>query len=321
MFSLTRIRKCCVLAIVLIFVFFSTSGIKVEATSNNDVFTTVDLNNVSVQQSNEGYIKGLDNPELLLGEQKNQILRLLRFTDDEIINMSDSLKNELLKEGGVKVDVNISKMKHIYTDLNGTDHVITEENKEAVSVIRMNDMKKIGLDEITTYDMGSVRDGIFSGGAMITYLGKTSSGKEFKYIYRTIFRWDNRPINFYVDTIGTAWQSHTTRVDYSGLYQYDYGNSIFEPGFSSIDVSSVYGTRGYIDINYHNDGPHYGWLENEVRIPTRHELETGSFASAYGHSWLPVNNVTINIRSTGITFSGFGDKWSWDSTFTIGKGH
>lgn len=46
-------------------------------------------------------------------------------------------------------------MKHIYTDLNGTDHVITEENKEAVSVSRMNDMKKIGLDEITTYDMGS----------------------------------------------------------------------------------------------------------------------------------------------------------------------
>ncbi|RJG15838.1 hypothetical protein DQX05_29250 [Paenibacillus thiaminolyticus] len=49
-------------------------------------------------------------------------------------------------------------MKHIYTDLNGTDHVITEENKETVSVIRMNDMKKIGLDDITAYDMGSVRD-------------------------------------------------------------------------------------------------------------------------------------------------------------------
>lgn len=54
-------------------------------------------------------------------------------------------------------------MKHIYTDLNGTDHVITEENKEAVSIIRML-MEKIRLDDTTTYDMGSVRDGIFSGG-------------------------------------------------------------------------------------------------------------------------------------------------------------
>lgn len=86
-------------------------------------------------------------------------------------------------------------------------------------------------------------------------------------------------------------------------------------------MSSVYGTRGYIDITYHNDGPRYGWLQNEVRIPTRHDLETGMFASAYGHSWLPVNNVTLNIGIAGITFSSFGNKWYWDSTFTIGKGH
>lgn len=29
-------------------------------------------------------------------------------------------------------------------------------------------------------------------------------------------------------------------------------------------------------------GPHYGWLQNEVRIPTRHDLETGMLELGVG---------------------------------------
>ena len=52
-----------------------------------------------------------------------------------------------------------------------------------------------------------------------------------------------------------------------------------------------------------------------------HAGTKGQFASSYAHahapSWLGGAGVTI-YGWASISFSGFGDKWSWRNTFTIG---
>ncbi len=44
--------------------------------------------------------------------------------------MSVDLQQNIIANGGVKVESNQTDFKEVYTDLRGKDHVITEENRE-----------------------------------------------------------------------------------------------------------------------------------------------------------------------------------------------
>jgi len=98
---LSRQYVLSVVATVLLFSSFFSSNVK--AQSQVEALKTFTLNNVSVQQFEDGYIKGITAPQELSVDQKDAILKLLNFTDEDIIDLPDSLKNQLLKEGGVKV--------------------------------------------------------------------------------------------------------------------------------------------------------------------------------------------------------------------------
>lgn len=268
-----------------------------------------------ITKYHDGRIKGIENPGKLSKEQKKEVLKLMKFSDEEIDEFPEEFQNTLIQSGGVNVGLE-TETEHIYTDLNGTDHVITESNIEEINKIKQSDFDTIYKNNKTNKNRVTPRstvlkridNGIFHGKGSLLYKGLSSTGKEYVYEYTTRFYWDQRPALYFTDVVGHAWQSHTTLIetettDYwvsrystsgSWLGDVDYG--------FTVDKSSVYGTKDEVDISY-LAGKHYGILTDQVRIPVTNKGTTGQFASAYGHSWsgYPLS-IGITIGIAGISF-------------------
>lgn len=297
-----------------------------EITVDTDkVSKIVKLKNVNVSILEDGRIKPINNPESLTKEERTATMKLMKFSDDEIKSFPDGLINEILADGGVKVELTQEDFRHTYTDLQGNDHIVTPETMDEVNEIKLKDSqlvaKKSKFDSgVDTLAMEKITDGVFTGQGILTYLGKTSNGLEFEYNYRTAWEFSSMPSLTFVDSIATSWQNHTTSVsstsDYSRYANGNFGHS----NKVTLDRSSIAGTKGSIDLQ-NAPGRHYGYIQDKVRIPVSQSGTTGSFASAYGHSHFPTNigGVSINIGGFGsINFgSAKGDKWDWRNTFKI----
>ncbi|WNQ10199.1 hypothetical protein MJA45_21625 [Paenibacillus aurantius] len=289
----------------------------------------VNVSDVSITLLSDGRIKGLDKPEKLSKTQKAEILKVIRFTEDDVAQIPDELQNQLLKEGGVKVETTASDLIHTYTDLNGQDHIVTDNNQEEIDAIKANDMKTLAAQsgEITTFEtgLGSVQEGSFSARGYVTYLGKSSNGIEYNYSYKTMFTWSARPAWYFEDKIAQTWQGNTTSTNTIGEYKVNTFSSSGNPtgtyyyGLKDVDRSSVSGTTATVDIVY-LDGQHVGWLQDNVKIPVGgNEGTTGQFASAYAHSWTN-NLIDIILQNLGFQFeSAPGDKWTWRNSYIIGQ--
>lgn len=286
------------------------------------VSKVVKLKNVNVSILEDGRIKAINNPESLTKEERTVAMKLMKFSDAEIESYSDLLINDILADGGVKVELTQEEYTHIYTDSKGKDHIVTPENMEQINEIKKKDLQVYNLNSgIGTLDMGGKTDGAFTGKGVATYLGKTSNGQEFQYKYRTTFEWSTMPALTFVDNIATAWQTHTTPVSSSAAYDRWANGGFSHTNKITLDNSSVVGTKARIDLQ-NAPGRHYGYIEDSVRIPvTAAKGTTGAFSSAYSHSHAPGwIGIGINIGPVGtITFDTFGtgDKWSWRNTFSF----
>ncbi|MHA2854183.1 hypothetical protein ACXZ7E_09350 [Paenibacillus lautus] len=271
--------------------------------------------NFKVSLYNDGRIEAIENPEMLTNEQREEALKIMKFTDEEIQSFPEELQNDLLADGGVKVDLN-TEMVRVYTDLSGVDHVVTPENEEEIEKIRMADYRTVYGENNKIVPYGSHREGSFTGSAILTYLG--SDSVVFKYKYRTTFDWSSKPVLTFTDSIAHAWQSHTTSVG-STAKQYRLKQGIYNFTYpENVKIyNDVTGTRATVDITRH-DGNHYGYIEDEVRIPLRHRGEPGQFVSAYGHAW-SASLIDVVLNYFNIYLNGFGDKWTWRNNFTIGQ--
>lgn len=297
----------------------------VELTLDADkVAKVVKLQNVNVSILDDGRIKPINNPESLTKEERTSAMKLMKFSNAEIETFSVSLMNDILAEGGVKVELTQEDYTQTYTDLQGNDHIVTPETMEQVNEIKQKDTefiaKKYNLNSgIDTLAMEKVTDGAFTGQGILTYIGKTSNGREYEYNYRTAFEWSTMPTFTFVDSIATSWQSHTTSMSSSKAYDRWANGGFSHSNKITLDRSSVAGTKGSIDLQ-NAPGRHYGYIEDKVRIPVTQGGTTGSFASAYGHSYVYdlIGGITVNIGAYGsITLNGSGDKWDWRNTFTI----
>jgi|GEM_PF-3712910 hypothetical protein len=290
-----------------------------ELNVSKNVGKQVTLSSVPLTVYNDGRVAGINSPENMSQQQKHDVLKLMRFTDEEIAAFPDDLENDLLKDGGIKIELNQYDYTHTYTDENGIDHIVTPENEAEVNLARQKAAGELALKSggITPY--GSVNEDIFTGTGVLTYLGETST--EFKYKYRTTFNWSSMPSLRFVDSIGQSWQNHTVSI--GSTYDYDrYSNGYFEhKDRVELHQGNVYGTTADIDLDSHA-GRHYGYIEDEVRIPLTYRNTTGQFASAYAHAWYPalIKDISLNIGNyVSITINGEGDKWSWKNTFKIGS--
>lgn len=310
-----RFRKSLVGMLSLSLMFSGAMSVNAQGQNDPNGSKKVTVSNVSLTVYNDGRVQGISTPEKMTEKQKHDVLKLMRFTDEEISSYPDELENDLLKDGGIKIELQQEDYTHTYTDENGVDHIVTPENEAEVNLARQKAQGDSGL--ITTF--GSHTEDIFTGTGVLTYLGKTTT--EFKYKYRTTFNWSSMPSLRFVDSIGQTWQSHTVSVNTTGDYD-RYTNGYFDHSDRlELHLNNVYGTTADIDIDSH-EGRHYGYIEDEVRIPLSQSGLTGQFASAYAHAWYPelIKDISINIGSfMSITINGEGDKWSWKNTFKIGS--
>ena len=300
----------------------STEKVMVDTDNVSEI---VKLENVDISIFEDGRIKPINNPESLTREERTTALKLMEFSDDEIASFPEVLINDLLAEGGVKVELTKEDEVHIYTDLQGNDHIVTPETINQVNEIKKLDYliiaNKYNLNSgVSPFAMGQQKDGNFTGKGVLTYIGTSSTGKEYEYNYRTAWEWSLMPTLTWTDSIATSWQSHTTSVSTTSDYTRWANGGFSHDNKVSVDRSSVAGTTAKIDIQ-NAPGRHYGYIQDKVRIPIGNKGNTGQFASAYGHSHVPALPVGINIGGWGsISFSGgAGDKWSWKNSYTIGS--
>ncbi|AYB46252.1 hypothetical protein [Paenibacillus lautus] len=273
----------------------------------------IKVNNFSVFKYQDGRIQGIDAPEKLTDPQKTNILKLMNFNEQEIEKMDTQFKDLLLKDGGIKVDTVTTDKVHIYTDLNGKDHIVTDKNREEINKLRQEELKKSN-GEVSPL---GVNDGIYSGYGTSVYKGKTSNGVEYIYTYHNRFYFNERPNYTYVDTIGHSWQTNATPKNSTGEYYVQNLALRSDFGFKSIDQSSLTGTKAEVDLRALT-GQHIGTLTTEVRIPVSDQGKTAAFASAYAHAHTN-NLINMALGVAGITFgSQPGDKWGWRDSFKIG---
>lgn len=281
--------------------------------------------NLKVIQYKDGRVKGLKNAKGLTKAERAQILKLMKFSDKDIEIMQDELEIEIIETGGVKVPSTMTDFKEVYTDLDGNDHIVTDENREEIKQLIKKDLERYKQTNaknngdllVTASGMGYETDGEWTGFGAITYNGKTSNGTEFKYNYYTQYSWDNRPEVANVDTVAHAWQSHTTSLGSFGRHAWKTPEGITHYWDLDVEEENV-GSQAEINL-YWADGKQYGYLRDDVRIPVRYEGETGSFVSGYAHPYLPdIIKAVLNFLSIN-----WPDEWAmkktWRNTFTIGN--
>lgn len=105
----------CFLSIALIFSIPNSSIAQKENTYNENLKEISVDETTSVKQFSDGRIQGIKNPKALSAMQKKKLLKLMRFTDEEIESYPTYFQDELLQDGGVKIDLETTEL-HIYTD-------------------------------------------------------------------------------------------------------------------------------------------------------------------------------------------------------------
>lgn len=271
----------------------------------NGIARTAVYGNEVVSILNDGRISGIKQPEKLSEENRHQLLKLLNFTDEDIASYPDTLQYDLLRDGGRKVNTNISNVQH-FVSRNGVVELV-------------DDVEAAPSGGFTIMGMGSLTSGNFTGTGLLTYVGTTTT--EYEYKYRTKFNWSSKPALCFVDTVGISWNATSVPVGTIGL---DYRR--FDSGFFShtnkISASQdlVNGVTARIDIQ-NSPGEHFGHVERQVRIAKTRVGLTEVFGSAYGHSWLPdgIDNVGVTIGWASFTFGGTGDYFTWTNDFTVGS--
>lgn len=267
--------KSLFLVVVIFGVIISAAPILAEDNTENEVKTKIKIDDqLTVNKLKDGRIEGLKNAGQLKKEQRLAVLSQMKFTENEIKTMSVDLQQNIIANGGVKVESNQTDFKEVYTDLRGKDHVITEENREKIQKLIEKDLsefKSKTKGNVSTLAMGSAADGIWYGMSYIVYNGINSYNTEYMYDYYTSYTWNGRPGVAFTDTVTQAWQSHTTRVSSSGqhAWQVPAWQNPNQPIYyypMSINYNSIAGTQATFNLQY-VDGTQYGHLKDSVRIP------------------------------------------------------
>lgn len=271
--------------------------------------------NLVIEKYSDGRVKGLGDNLDLNESQINKILKEMRFNDDEINRMPENLKQDLVKSGGVKVDLNTTTSEE-YRSLDGNLYEVNNSNREAVEKLKESDLKSLNnVNNSMTRDvtpLGGTIKGEIEGYHSLIYSGLTSNGLEHKYSLLTYY---SSPSVLTVDVrVATAWTVDMVRTNARAYY---YFNSNQYSG--SVDTSSVYGTSTKYPYAMTR-----GYLQNDVNIPKSKTGLTGQFTTKVA---VPYNKLdwilpSVAIGPISITFSSYlGTTYSMDSTFEIGKSY
>jgi len=298
-------------------------------------FDMVKVGDLDVRVYEDGRVKGLgkSKSEKVPKNDRKKILKIMGFSEKEIDTLPEEMQEELIADGGVKVDSEVEYEPTFYTDLDGVEHIVTEKNKEKIQKIARKDFERLQENELVNKeitgdvkiagtDLGDYKEGDFKGWGYIVYHGIEDG--EYEYSYYTKFEWSSRPILYFTDRVAHAWQSHTTSVkttaDYDVTHFSSSGRKLGSFDFDPDIEQDVYGSMAEIDIDYH-EGIHEGYVKDKVRIPKSHKGQTGQFVSKYVHSSAPkyIDGFSIGYGPLSITIKGSNWVYSWRNTFKIGN--
>jgi len=254
----------------------------------------------------------------------DEILTEMNVSNDEISKLPLELKRKIVRRGGVKVELT-SNIKQYYNSLDGNKYLITKENEDEINKIKERDKEKILVQNgnkntnavtISTIDVGSESDGIWSAESILFYSGITGNGVEYIYHLYSLFDWSSHPNFFLTDSIVNSWDVGISSANSAGANNYrpnQYWSYTQEP----MSITRTIGaTRGDIDLQYAEH--QYGALEDELRIPTSYHGHTKQLIFSYVHPWIG-GLVGVVLDFVGINWSAFtGDEWHWDGVFTVG---
>jgi hypothetical protein len=289
----------------------------IETIETMDYKTLAIDEDLTIKKYSDGRIEGISNPASLNEEQKEEFLNSMLFTDEEIEKMPEEMKDEIIAEGGVKVDIEEEEMLEKYQDLNGVVHEVTDENRDEINALKEADLKKINADKIGTMSMGTVKDGAFNGASALVYIGKTANAKEFKYSFKTTYLWTSAPVNAFWDTISQAYAGNTTPVGSNGKMEWLDTHNRLNSENIKVDQLSLNGSTAKVALQPYSNRQN-GYIATEVRIPVSEAGKTGVFANGYAHAYTPVP-FGVTIGNLSFNFTGVGPSYSWRSSFIIGK--
>ncbi len=247
----------------------------------------------------------------------NKILGHMNFKNDELSKLSYELKEEIVSNGGRKVDSTVSDFVSVYTNPKGKDYLITEDNKEKIDKIIEKDIakyynsKNMKSDVSTNAESSKVYDGIWTGYSTIIYNG--INGSEYEYYFYSNFDWNGVPNVYFTDYVALAWQINATPIGqyFKHYYQWGYSNAESNVyGATSVDVSSVYGTRWGYDLLGSGERQS-GWGREKVRIPVSNANLTGVISAGYAH---PYTNSVVKAALGSASIS-WDDSWAMKHTW------
>lgn len=315
--------SCIIAASMLLLVPITNAKENIENYNDPTIETIKFDSELTIQRKADGRIIPIFNSKEhnLSNIQQDAILEEMKFTEDEINNMSPTLKEDIALNGGVKVTVQTNLLQY-FNSSNGEKYLITNDNRDEIEALRQLEAKKLSKKlnkEIQIEPLGaggSVSDGIFSAHGYVTYQGKSPNATEFVFRYTDTFNWSSTPNFTYTDKIAHAWQTHSTGVAKEGRM-----TTTVAPGYNNfytltVNSEGVYGSSANIGYNT-SFSQQTGFIASTVRIPVSNNGTTGKYVSTYVHPW-SVLQPSLSVGPISIDIGTFiGDEWSWETTFTI----
>ncbi|MPY15642.1 hypothetical protein [Paenibacillus glucanolyticus] len=315
------------LCILTATIFLMVPAVNAEESTTDDSDRTLKVLNINSNLSIEKKADGRVYPVIsskdsaLTSVEQEVILKEMGYTLDEIETMNPSVKQDMAISGGRKVEVETNIVQY-FNSSDGKRYLVTDENREEIEALRQQEAERLSkelnkkIEVAPLSNMGSTRDGIFSGRGHVSYQGKSPNATEFQFRYTDTFDWSGYPKITYTDTFAHAWQSHSTSVSSEGRLTSVINGSNYYNNLT-INPESIYGSSTKISLSNKLFETMSGYIANEVRIPISYKGTTGKFIARYAHPWTVVQ-PSIAIGPASISYSGYvGDEWFWENTFTI----
>ncbi|NOU88661.1 hypothetical protein GC102_23330 [Paenibacillus sp. LMG 31460] len=312
--------KLSFLLICLFLVLTSIPSVGLAEKTNEDQKIVID-EKLTITKYKDGRISPVAVTKNLTIGQIDNILKYMGFSKEDIDKMSSEIKNDITSAGGKKISVEKTNEKEIYTDIDGNEFDVTDENRNTIMQKIENDKEKFKKREnksVSVAAMGSASEGIWTGWSWLVFRGTV--GLEYEYSYYTEYKWDGNPNLAFQDTVAQSWQSHTTTIGRAGTAYHEYKLGGIQSNSMEFLNTSVYGSEAKFDIytNY-NLSKQYGFVREDVRIPTSNATLSGVWAAGYAH---PYSSGIIRaiFGFASITWdASWGMKKSWTNNFTIGS--
>jgi len=281
---------------------------------------------LTITVSQDGRVLPVTNAKNLTEKQLDVVLTKMKVENNTIDILPLEMKKQIISRGGVSIPLN-TEMRQYYNSADGKKHLITEENKKEIELIKQKDvnavekMSAIGMGDkgISALGMGSDGSGSFFGSSLLMFLGGPNS-VEYEYEYYNYFSYNAYVSNTYKDIFAHAWQYHTVSWGNYGNYSSCILPTICGNGTYSLSHDgSTTGTKMTISLNGgSNVSKHEGYFSEIVRIPQSQKYSSGTWVVKYAHPWT-LFIPSVNFGAASVAFGAFiGDEWDWSNTFTIG---